>query len=81
MKELIIKYINNLSKEDIVFLLNKENIILNNNELDFVYTLLKNDNELFFNNKDDFFNKLKTNISSNNYLKLINLYNKYENYL
>ena len=42
MKELIIKYINNLSKEDIVFLLNKENIILNNNELDFVYTLLKN---------------------------------------
>ena len=71
MKELIIKYINNLSKEDIVFLLNKENIILNNNELDIVYTLLKNDNELFFNNKDD----------SNNYLKLINLYNKYENYL
>ncbi len=81
MKELIIKYINNLSKEDIVFLLNKENIILNNNELDIVYTLLKNDNELFFNNKDDFFNKLKNNISSNNYLKLINLYNKYENYL
>lgn len=81
MKELIIKYINNLSKEDITNYLYNENIILNDYELNFIYNLLKNEYELFFNNREYFFNKLKNNINYNNYLKLISLYNKYEKYL
>ena len=44
-KELIINYINKLTRDDVINYLNKENIEYNSQELDLIFNTIKNDYE------------------------------------
>ena len=84
--KIIENYINKLSKNDIILFANKNNIKLNNIELDYIYNTLKNDYKtLLSDNYQVIFNKASNVISENNLKKIYNLFldyrNKYQNYL
>ena len=87
MYELIIKnYINKLSKNDIVYFALKNNICLNDLELDYVYKTIKNNYKTLLS--DDYviiFNEGKNYLTCDNYEKICNLFldyrNKFQNYL
>lgn len=83
---MIIKYINNLKKEDIIEFSKSENINLNDKEIDIIYNTIKKDYKiLLYGNSDDIFNNLKDKINNDSYNKIKKLYefykNKYKNYL
>ena len=80
MKDKLLKnYINKLSVNDINNFAVKNDIILNKDELNTVYDIIKNDyDELLYGNSDNVFNKLKSNVSSDNYDKIINLFFLYK---
>ena len=78
MKEKIIKsYINHLTKEDIVNYALKNNIILNNTEIDIIYYNIKNNYNELFNRPLDVLNRYKNSLSTNTYNKLYELYTIY----
>ena len=81
MYELIIKnYINNLSKNDIVYFALKNNIGLNDLELDYVYkTIKKNYKVLLSDDYKIIFNEGKNYLTDDNYLKICNLFMEYRN--
>ena len=81
MYELIIKnYINNLCKNDIVYFALKNNIELNNQELDYIYKTIKcNYKDLLGNNYEYIFSEGKNYITSENYEKICNLFMDYRN--
>lgn len=87
MYELIINnYINNLTKNDIVYFGLKNGIELTNQELDYVYKTIKNDYKvLLSDNYECIFNEGKNYLSSENYIKICNLFmdyrNKFKNFL
>ena len=86
MLNLITNYINKITKEDINNYLIKNDIYLNNNELNIIYDSLKNKwYDFLYGNTLPILEYLKTNISESNYNKLYNLYikakEKYSNYL
>ena len=59
-KELIVKYINNIKDEDIYFFLNKNSIMLNNEEYDFLKNIIKDSiNKDAYYKLLDIFNKYK----------------------
>lgn len=76
MKDKLLKnYVNKLSINDINDFALKNDIILNDSELDIIIDIIKNDyDELLYGNPDNVFNKLKNNVSSDNYDKIINLF-------
>ena len=75
-------YISNLRKEDITNFAIKNDITLNNDELDFIYNLIKNHYKELIQNKSTFnLSTYKNNISEENYPKIEKLINKYLNYL
>lgn len=86
MYELIIKnYINSLTKNDLILFGLKNNIILNNSELDYIYKTIKNDYKtLLSNNYEYVFKNAKNYINPDNYKKIYNLFldyrSKYQNY-
>lgn len=71
-------YINKLSKEDIRNFLKKENISVNNAELEYLFNILKNDYEKILNNDKNIINDIKNNINDDAFNKLLNLLNKYK---
>ncbi len=79
MYELIIEnYLNNLTKNDIVFFALKNNINLNNQELDYVFKTIKKDYKLLLgNNYNQVFLNAKDYLSKDNYEKILSLYLKY----
>lgn len=78
MKEKIIKsYINHLTKDDIMLYAKKNNIILNNNELDIIYNNIKNNYDELKNNPLYVLNKYKNELNINTYNKLYELYTIY----
>lgn len=80
MKDKLLKnYVNKLSINDINDFAVKNDIVLNKNELNTIYDIIKNDyDELLYGNSDNVFNKLKSNVSSDNYDKIINLFFLYK---
>ena len=71
------KYLDNLTKNDIDNYLKKQQIILNNNELDKVYNYIKNNNHKYFNNtlsKEKIILDAKTILSKDNFNKLYDIY-------
>ena len=82
---LLKQYINKITINNINDFATKNNIILNEKELKFIFDLVKNNYEKIINDLEPFKDKLKQNLTDENYHKIINLYNtykeKYQNYL
>ncbi len=75
------KYIKNLTKNDIYNLALKQNINLNNIELDKIFEYIQNNNQAYFNNKlskEKILSDCKSILTNNNYIKISKLYNEYK---
>ncbi|MCM1371170.1 MAG: hypothetical protein NC181_04720 [Clostridium sp.] len=87
MKELIIKkYIDNITKSDIYNFGVKNNIILDDKELDIIYYYIKKDwKVIIFGNINPILNELKEKVNTYKLTKIVKLYNefkeKYKNFL
>lgn len=81
MYELIIKnYINNLTKNDIVYFALKNNITLNDQEVDYVYKNIKcNYKVLLSDNYECLFKEARCYLKDENYQKIYNLFLEYRN--
>lgn len=78
MFNLIERYINRLSKEDIYNFGVKKDIVLSEEELDFTYNFIKkNWNQMLSNPNLINFERFKNNYSSENLIKLEKLYKEY----
>ena len=78
MKKEIIKYIDNISKDDILYFCKKNNISISQKELDILYFYIKNKYDDFFNNPNYIFNEIKPLLSNDLFNKITKLYNKYK---
>ena len=78
-KLFIYEYINRLKYEDIINYCNNNNININNQELEIIYTYIKNDYKRFFNNPTIVLNEIKNKVNNNTYKEIITLYDKYKN--
>ena len=78
MKEKIIKaYIKNLTKDDIKIYATKNNIILNDYELDLIYSNIKNNYENILANPLPYLNDIKVKVNNSTYQKIYELYTTY----
>lgn len=81
-KSLIISYIKNITKEDIFKFSIKQNIILNKKDLDIIYTSIKNDYEVILSNDFyDYLKKKKQYLQEQTYNKILELSNKYKDFI
>ena len=79
MINMVEKYINNLNKNDINSFALKNNIHLNNNELDFIYNFIKTRYKDILNNPSNFdLVRYKQNFSNENFIKINAIINKYK---
>lgn len=79
MLNLIEPYINNITKNDINSFALKNNINLNNNELEFIYNFIKTRYKEVLNNPNNFsLTKYKNNFSNENFVKINGLINRYK---
>ena len=79
MLNLIEPYINNITKSDINSFALKNNINLNNNELEFIYNFIKSRYKDILNNPSNFnLVKYKQNFSNENFIKINAIVNKYK---
>lgn len=86
MHNLIKQYIDKLTINNINDFAKKNNCFLNKKELNLLYTIIKNNyQEILKGNDKEILETLKTNISKENYTKIISIYKtyktKYQNYL
>ena len=82
MLNLVEPYINNLNKNDINEFALKNNIKLNNNELDFIYNFIKTKYKEVLENPNSFnFTKYRNNFSNENFIKINGLINRYKMFL
>ena len=78
MREKIIRsYIKSITKNDIDTYAKKNNIKLNENELEYIYFNIKNNYDEILNNPMLYLNKAKNNLNTNTYNKLYELYSIY----
>ena len=77
----ITEYIKKLTKEDILRYGIKQDIVLTKDELDIIYNYIKNRYQDIFDNPIKVINEIKGNIRDNVYNKILELYNKYKNYI
>lgn len=79
MLNLVEPYINKLNKNDINNFALKNNIRLNNNELDFIYNFIKTRYKEILSNPSNFsLTKYKNNFSNENFIKINGLINRYK---
>lgn len=79
MLNLIEPYIINISKNDINNFALKNNINLNNNELEFIYNFIKTRYKDVLNNPSNFnLVKYKQNFSNENFIKINAIVNRYK---
>lgn len=85
INRIIKKYIDNISKDDILNFGINNDIYLTDDELDYIYSEIKKNWMYLLNNPTLVISNIQNNISSNNGEKIIALYNeyysKYKNYL
>lgn len=76
MQEFIISnYISKLDKNSIIFFALKNDINLNDSELDYIYKTIKRDYKvLLSNNYENIFNEARNKLSLKNYDKIYKLY-------
>jgi hypothetical protein len=77
-RDLIINYINDLNDKDINSFLDKNNIILNNEEYIFLKNIIKEKYNDILDENTYLFKLIKDTINIDAYHKLINLFNKYK---
>ena len=75
---LLKEYINNLSKDKFIEITKKNNIYLNNKEIDILYIYIKEKYLEFIKNPNIIINEIKDKITNENYFKLLNIYNQYK---
>ena len=78
-KLIILKYMERLTKDDIVKYANKQDISIKDNELDLIYAYIKKYPERILNDTLDVIDEIKDDLSDEVYDKLLELYNKYKN--
>lgn len=72
-------YINNITKNDINSFALKNNINLNNNELNFIYNFIKTRYKEVLSNPSNFnLTRYKNNFSNENFIKINGLINRYK---
>ncbi|MEF2689831.1 MAG: hypothetical protein U0N10_00275 [Bacilli bacterium] len=82
MYENIIKnYVDKLTKEDIINYSKKEDIFLNDNEINVIYDEIKNKWKQLYNGNTRVITDLENKINNKAYNKLIDLYNTYKKFL
>lgn len=82
MYENIIKnYVDKLTKEDIINYSKKEDIFLNDNEINVIYDEIKNKWKQLYNRNTRVITDLENKINNKAYNKLIDLYNTYKKFL
>ena len=79
-KNLIYLYIKRIKKEDILDFAKRQDIILNNNELDLIYDYIKNKTDNILDDPEYVLEEIKDKLSYEVYLKILELYFKYEDY-
>ena len=75
---LLKEYINKLNKDKLNEISFKNNIFLNNNELDILYIYIKERYLDFIKTPEAIINEMKDKITKENYIKLLNIYNQYK---
>ena len=75
-KNLIINYIQKITKEDIQKYISKENIQHTKEEIDLIYKSIKNDYNEILNNFQNYITKQKNKLNPILYNKIIENYNK-----
>ncbi len=86
MYNLIERYINKMSKEDIYNFAQSKNIYLTESELDYTYDFIKKNYQTMLQNPKLFdINRYRSNYSEENFPKIVKVYQeylqKYSNYL
>ncbi len=81
MQNIIISYIKDIKKDDIISFCNKNKISYTNKEIEIIYFYIKEKYNTFFNNPDIIFNEIKEKISDSLYKKIKELYNKYKSFI
>ena len=79
-KNLIYLYIKKIKKEDILEFAKRQDIILNNNELDLIYDYIKNKTDNILDDPEYVLEEIKDKLDKKVYLKILELYFKYEDY-
>ncbi|MBR2678628.1 MAG: DUF2624 family protein [Bacilli bacterium] len=77
-KELVRKYIHNLTKNDLEKFASKNNIVYTKEELDIVYLFIMNNYEDLLNENIKVFETIRPKISNTLYKRLLNLYIDYK---
>lgn len=80
-KNLIINYINKITKFDIEKYISKENIEHTKEEIDLIYQSIKNDYNEILNNFQNYIVKFKDKLNTNLYNKIIEKYNQYKKFI
>ena len=77
-KQVILDYLKDLKKDDIISYTKKQNIIITNNDIDTLYDYIKNNPNKIVNNPDYSIKEIKSKVSINGYNVILEMYNKYK---
>jgi hypothetical protein len=80
-RNLIINYINKITKLDIENYISKENIEHTKEEIDLIYQSIKNDYNEILNNFQNYIIRFKDKLNTNLYNKIIEKYNQYKKFI
>lgn len=81
MFNVIKKYVEKLSKEDIINFINKNNYKVKDYEIEVIYFYIKNYYLELINNDIKTWDNLKDNLNDNTFIEIKSLFNKYKKYL
>ena len=80
-KLIVYQYINKLRREDIVNFCSIKGFSVSDMEIDIIYNYIKNDYKRFFSNPDVILNEVKGKVSDETFKIIMELYNKYKNFI
>ena len=78
---IILKYMDKLTKDDINKYALSQDISLKSNELDLLYAYIKKYSKRILNDPLDVIDEIRDDLSDNVYNKLLELYNKYKDFI
>jgi hypothetical protein len=78
---IVLKYMDKLTKEDINKYALSQDVSLKSNELDLLYAYIKKYSRRILNEPLDVIDEIKDDLSDNVYNKLLELYDKYKDFI